>query len=169
MKILITGFIVFVIWSLFASWLYIDKILPAMKEPVAVQTIPEKKSLSTDTLVTVNAVLPGELVIYFGFDKVQINPDPQIDISIAEFKNWIEANPVSSISVTGHTDPAGTPEYNMTLGLKRAQAIQKYLEEKGFPSDRIVTDSKGEDQPSAGNQTEEGRAKNRRGEISIKK
>lgn len=168
MKILITGFIVFVIWSVFASWLYIDKILPAMKEPVAVQAIPEKQSVSADTLVKVNAVLPGELVVYFGFDKVQINPDPQIDISIAEFKKWIEANPVSTINVTGHTDPVGTPDYNKALGLKRAQAIQKYLEEKGFPSARIITDSKGEDQPSGDNQTEEGRAKNRRGEISIK-
>jgi outer membrane protein OmpA-like peptidoglycan-associated protein len=167
MRILITGFIVFVIWSVFATWLYVDK-LSAMKEPVTVQAAPGTHTNVADSLALTNEVMPEDLKIYFEFDKVQFTPDPQIDISIADYKTWLEKNPASNLSVTGHTDPVGTPVYNQDLGMKRARAIQNYLVEKGIPSVRIITESKGESQPLGDNLTEEGRAQNRRGEISVK-
>ncbi|MCX6327289.1 MAG: OmpA family protein [Bacteroidia bacterium] len=169
MKILIIGFVVFVIWSFFSTWLYVDKILPAMKEPVAVLTIPEPQTNAADSLAQLYASMPKDLMIYFEFDKLKFKTDPQTDISIAEFKSWLDKYPVSILTVTGHTDLVGTPDYNQPLGLKRAQIIQKYLEEKGIPSTRVISDSKGEDQPLGDYLTEEGRAKNRRTEISIKK
>jgi OOP family OmpA-OmpF porin len=112
--------------------------------------------------------MPKVLMIYFEFDNAKFKADPQTDISIAEFKNWLDKYPVSILSVTGHTDLVGTPDYNQALGLRRAQIVQKYLEDKGIPSTRIISDSKGEDQPLGDYLTEEGRAKNRRTEISIK-
>jgi outer membrane protein OmpA-like peptidoglycan-associated protein len=169
MRILIIGFIVFVIWSFFSTWLYVNKILPAMKRPVAVQTIPEPQTNAADSLAQLYALMPKNLMIYFEFDKVKFKTDPQTDFSIAEFKSWLNKYPVSILSVTGHTDLVGTPDYNQTLGLRRAKMIQKYLEEKGIPSTRIITGSKGEDQPLGDYLTEEGREKNRRVEISIKK
>lgn len=169
MRILIIGFAVFVIWSFFSTWLYVDKILPRMKRPAAIQTIPEPKTNAADSLAKLYASMPKELMIYFEFDKVKFKTDPQTDISIAEFKSWFDKYPVSILSVTGHTDLVGTPEYNQTLGLMRAKIIQKFLEEKGIPSARILTDSKGEDQPLGDYLTEKGRAMNRRAEISIKK
>jgi outer membrane protein OmpA-like peptidoglycan-associated protein len=81
----------------------------------------------------------------------------------------LDKYPESVLTVTGHTDLVGTKDYNQDLGLKRAQLIQKYLEEKGILSTRIITSSKGKDQPLGDYLTEEGRAKNRRTEISIKK
>jgi OOP family OmpA-OmpF porin len=69
----------------------------------------------------------------------------------------------------GHTDFIGTDEYNMKLGLVRAKIVQKYLEEKGIPANKIIPGSKGEEQPIADHITSAGRAKNRRTEISIKK
>jgi outer membrane protein OmpA-like peptidoglycan-associated protein len=169
MKILIIGFVVFVIWSFFSTWLYVDKILPAIKEPVAVQTIPTPQTSAADSLAQLYASMPKDLMIYFEFDKLKFKTDPQTDINIAEFKSWLDKYPVSILSVTGHTDLVGTSDYNQTLGLRRAQIIQKYLEEKGISSTRIIAGSKGEDQPRGDYLTEEGRAKNRRAEISIKK
>lgn len=169
MRILIIGFIVFVIWSFFSTWLYVDKILPAMKRPVAIQTIPEPQTNAADSIAQIYALMPKDLMIYFEFDKLKFKTDPQTDISIAEFKSWLGKYPVSILSVTGHTDLVGTPGYNQALGLRRAKIIQKYLEKKGIPSTRIITSSKGEDQPLGDYLTEEGRAKNRRAEISIKK
>jgi outer membrane protein OmpA-like peptidoglycan-associated protein len=72
------------------------------------------------------------------------------------------------ISVTGNTDLIGTTEYNQALGLRRALAVEKYLETMGINSGRIITESKGESNPAADYLTEEGRAKNRRTEISLK-
>jgi OOP family OmpA-OmpF porin len=169
MRILIIGLVVFVIWSFFSTWLYVDKILPAMKKPVAVQTIPEPKTTAADSLAKLYASMPKDLMIYFEFDKIKFKTDPQTDISIAEFKSWLDKNPVSILSVTGHTDLVGSKEYNQALGLRRAKIIQKYLEEKGILPAKITTDSKGEEQPLGDYLTEEGRALNRRAQISIKK
>ena len=169
MKILIIGFVVFVIWSFFSTWLYVDKILPSMKEPDAVQTIPEPRNNAADSLALLYASMPKDLMIYFEFDKLKFKTDPQTDISIAEFKSWMDKYPLSILSVTGHSDLVGTPDYNQSLGLKRADIIQKYLEDKGIPRTRIIAGSEGEDHPLGDYLTEEGRAKNRRAEITIKK
>jgi outer membrane protein OmpA-like peptidoglycan-associated protein len=169
MRILITGFVVFVIWSFFSTWLYVDVLKPAMKKPVAVQTIPETTTNVSDSLARLNALMPKDLMICFEFDNTKFITDPQIENSLAEFKSWLDKYPGSMLSVTGHTDLVGTQEYNQALGLKRALVIQKYLKSKGFPPERMITGSKGEDQPIADYLTPEGRAKNRRTEISIKK
>jgi outer membrane protein OmpA-like peptidoglycan-associated protein len=169
MRILITGFVVFVIWSFFSTWLYVAKILPTMRGPVAVQVNPNPQTSAKDSLAKFYASMPKDLMFYFAFDKVEFKTDPQVDLRIAEFKSWLDKYPESLLTVTGHTDLVGTPDYNQALGLKRAQLIQKYLEEKGILSTRIITSSKGEDQPLGDYLTEEGRAKNRRTEISLKK
>jgi outer membrane protein OmpA-like peptidoglycan-associated protein len=169
MRILIFGFVVFVIWSFLSTWLYVDKILPSMKEPVAMQTIPEPKNTEADSLAKLYASMPRDLMIYFEFNKLKFRTDPQTDISVADFKSWLEKYPASLLSVTGHTDLVGTTEFNQSLGLKRAMIIQKLLIDKGIPSSRIVSVSKGESQPAGDYLTTDGRAKNRRVEISIKK
>ncbi|TAL64037.1 MAG: OmpA family protein, partial [Bacteroidetes bacterium] len=68
----------------------------------------------------------------------------------------------------GHSDLVGTPEFNQVLGLKRAQIVSKYLETKGIITGKMITESKGETQPIGDYLTVEGRAKNRRTEITIK-
>lgn len=168
MKILIMGFIAFVIWSVFSSWLYVDKILPSMKKQVAVQSVPEPKINVADSLAVTSEPVPEDQTIYFEFDKDQFKPDPQLDKSIAGYKNWLDKHSASTISITGHTDQKGTSEYNQVLGLKRAQSIQKYFEEKGILPSRITAVSKGETQPAGDSLNEEGMARNRRGEITIK-
>jgi len=168
MRILITGFVLFVIWCFVSAWLYNDKLLPAMKKPVAVQTIPETMTNEADSLMRLKASMPENLLIYFEFNGTKFKPDPQTDNSIATFRAWLDKYQGSMLNVTGHTDLVGTPDYNNKLALKRAQVVGKYLEAQGINPDRIVTDSKGETEPAADYLTEEGRAKNRRTEISIK-
>ncbi|MFL5746257.1 MAG: OmpA family protein [Niastella sp.] len=70
--------------------------------------------------------------------------------------------PDTDIEVQGHTDSRGTDEYNMGLSEKRAGAVANYLKGKGIPSSRIRTKGFGESAPVATNDTDEGRAQNRR-------
>jgi outer membrane protein OmpA-like peptidoglycan-associated protein len=169
MRILITGFIVLVIWSFFSMWLYVDILKPATKKQVVVQPVPESRSREADSLLKFYASMPKDLLIYFDFDKSKLITDSRTDSSIAEFKAWLDKYPGSKLSVTGHTDFIGTPDYNMNLGLERAQIVQKYLAGKGIPPERMITESRGEDQPIADIFTSKGRAINRRTEITIKK
>ncbi len=169
MKILFTGFVAFVIWSFFSTWLFVDILRPSLRKPEAVQIIPETTNNVADSLARIYALMPKDLVIPYGFDKAKFTPDPQLEASLPEFKSWLDKYPGSMMLVTGYTDLVGTPEYNQALGLERAQAVQKYLESKGLPSSRMIVTSRGEEDPVAGYITAEERAKNRRTVIAIKK
>jgi len=71
------------------------------------------------------------------------------------------------IEIGAHTDDVGANTYNQQLSLKRAQSVKAYLIKKGISKDRIKAKGYGENKPIADNATEEGRAKNRRVEISV--
>ncbi|MBK7710604.1 MAG: OmpA family protein [Bacteroidales bacterium] len=168
MRILITGCVCFVIWCFISAWLYNDILLPAMRKPVAMQTIPETQTREADSLMKLKASMPQNLLIYFEFNDAKFKPDPQTDNRVSEFKTWLEKYPQSKLSVTGHTDLVGTDDYNGKLSLKRAQVVGAYLENQGVKTDRMIMDSKGSSEPAADYLTAEGRAKNRRTEISLK-
>jgi outer membrane protein OmpA-like peptidoglycan-associated protein len=168
MRILVTGFVVFVIWCFVSAWLYNDILLPSMKKPVTTQAIPQTTTREADSLAMIKASMPKPFMIHFGFNDAKFKPDPQLDNSISEFKSWLEKYPGSMLLVTGHTDLVGTADYNNQLGLKRAQVVEKYLEDKGINAARMLADSKGAAEPCAGYITDEERAKNRRTEISVK-
>jgi outer membrane protein OmpA-like peptidoglycan-associated protein len=167
MRILATGIVAFLIWSVIAAWLYNDKIKPAMNQKEIVQPSIQIAKAPTDSLSLIRASMPGNLPIYFEFNKSEFKPDPQNDSRIAEFKSFLEKYPASVLSVKGYTDIVGTVEFNQELGLKRAQKVQQYLGEKGVPSARMKAESGGEDITSD-YITDEGRAKSRKAEISVK-
>lgn len=156
------------IWAIFSSWLYNDVLLPVMRTPVVVQTIPEPPNPEADSLAKILASMPKPLMIYFEFGKAKFESDQNTDSRIAEFKSWLDKYPASVLFVTGHTDLVGTPEYNHELALKRATILGKYLETLGINAGRMQTLSKGETEPAADYLTPEGRAMNRRTEISLK-
>lgn len=169
MRIIMTGFAVFVIWAFFSTWLYVDVLRHAVKPPVTMEANSQPMNSRADSLAKVYAMMPKDLTIYFGFDKFKFVPDSQIETNLSEFKSWLDKYPGSMLTVTGYTDLVGEREYNQDLGMERAKIVEKYLEDKGFPASRIITGSKGEDEPVAGYITDEDRAKNRRAVISIKK
>ncbi len=75
--------------------------------------------------------------------------------------------PNSTIEVIGHTDNVGEAAYNQDLSQRRAVAVANVLRGAGVPAGRIATYGRGEDAPVASNQTESGRAQNRRVESII--
>jgi outer membrane protein OmpA-like peptidoglycan-associated protein len=72
------------------------------------------------------------------------------------------------VDIVGNTDNSGSREYNILLSKRRADSVKSYLKQKyGFPDNRIRTMGNGPDQPVAGNDTEDGRALNRRTDIKV--
>lgn len=80
----------------------------------------------------------------------------------------LQRYPNSTIQVIGHTDNVGEAAYNQDLSQRRAVAVAEVLRNSGVPSGRIATVGRGEDAPIASNQTDAGRAQNRRVEIIIR-
>ncbi|MCP3901811.1 MAG: OmpA family protein [Desulfobacteraceae bacterium] len=78
-------------------------------------------------------------------------------------------NPGMKVILKGHTDNYGTNQYNMDLSLKRANAVKAYLVNRGIDSSRLTCQAFGESSPIATNDTKEGRALNRRVELSPEK
>lgn len=167
MRILITGFVAFAVWCVFSAWMYNDKLLPVLNAPDPVPLISEK-SAAADSLAAIYASMPEKLSIYFEFNKYRLNTDQNTESKVAEFKKWLEKFPGSKLSVSGHTDLIGTETYNYDLALQRAMVVGKYIEGLGISSDRMLVESKGESEPAGDYLTAEGRAKNRRTEITIK-
>jgi OOP family OmpA-OmpF porin len=71
----------------------------------------------------------------------------------------------ASITITGHTDASGSPDWNQALSLRRAEAVAAYLEERGIDAARMITEGAGSTAPVADNATRYGRSINRRIEI----
>jgi outer membrane protein OmpA-like peptidoglycan-associated protein len=71
------------------------------------------------------------------------------------------------IEIAGHTDSSGSDQYNQTLSQRRAQAVANYLTSQGVQNGRLITVGAGEAHPIASNDTEQGRAANRRVELTI--
>ena len=103
----------------------------------------------------------------FETGKADIKATPEIKAAIAGIKKFLEENPNVSIKVVGHTDNVGKPERNIEYGQKRADAFKAWLVGQGIDAARITTESKGQTEPIATNDTEEGRAKNRRVEMKV--
>ena len=71
------------------------------------------------------------------------------------------------IEIAGHTDNVGGADFNRQLSQRRASAVAQYLMSKGVNEQRIITAAGGEDHPIASNSTEQGRAANRRVEMTL--
>ena len=75
--------------------------------------------------------------------------------------------PDTNVEIQGHTDDVGTSEYNQGLSERRASAVYNYLVNKDISTSRLVTKGYGEDAPKVTNDTDEGRAQNRRVDFLI--
>ena len=108
----------------------------------------------------------GKFITYgitFDVGKATIKPESMGEINrIVQLMN---ENPTLKFSVEGHTDSTGNPTSNQTLSEQRSQAIVAKLVELGIAKDRLTAVGKGQNSPIADNNTDEGRAKNRRVEF----
>ncbi len=108
----------------------------------------------------------GKFITYgitFDVGKSTIKPESMGEIN--RIVTLMKENPELKFSVEGHTDNTGNPTQNQTLSEARSQAIVDKLVESGISADRLTAVGKGQNSPIADNNTEEGRAKNRRVEF----
>jgi len=103
--------------------------------------------------------------ILFGYDKSDLSTEAMgnLDKLVEVLGNY----PDTDIEIQGHTDSSGSEEYNQGLSERRAGAVSSYLVEKGVLAERVRTVGFGETVPKYDNETEEGRAQNRRVEFLI--
>ncbi|KOO16370.1 hypothetical protein AKJ18_03455 [Vibrio xuii] len=98
--------------------------------------------------------------IYFAFDNATIAGD--YEEMLAAHAAYLSKNPALEVTIEGHADERGTPEYNIALGERRANAVAKYLQALGVQADQISIVSYGEEKPLLLGQSEDVYAKNRR-------
>ncbi|HXH19903.1 MAG TPA: OmpA family protein, partial [Chitinophagales bacterium] len=103
--------------------------------------------------------------IFFETNSASLKPESTAELEI--LLKFLRENPAVKIEIEGHTDNAGTPEYNKSLSEQRAKAVYDYLLGKGIEKSRLSYKGYGETQPVASNDNEDGRAKNRRTEFRI--
>ncbi len=103
--------------------------------------------------------------ITFGTDQSAIQS--QFYPTLNQVADTLKQYPKTAIDVLGHTDSTGSESYNQALSERRARSVADYLAGQGVQSVRIATRGYGELQPIASNETESGRAENRRVEIRI--
>ena len=174
MKILLIGFLAFSVWSLSSSYIYVCKIKGLCFEPLTTQ-IGAVKHAEINAGITfqnselkVPEIIPANMIIYFAFDKSEIKVDAVTDDYFDHSNKYLDQNLQATLSITGFTDATGTNEYNQALGYRRAESMQHYFENKGIPANKIIIESKGEQEPAGDNNTTEGRANNRRTVITLK-
>lgn len=101
------------------------------------------------------------------FETGKYNLEPVSTIELDKLVTLLNENPGLIIEIGGHTDNVGKPQDNLLLSENRAKAVREYLLQKGIAATRIRTKGYGATQPLSDNNTEEGRAQNRRTEIKI--
>jgi outer membrane protein OmpA-like peptidoglycan-associated protein len=174
MKFLAIGFIVLLGWSAGSTYIYVCKIKGLCNEhefimidKISTDDLRLADSVSND-LAEKPVIKPAGLTIHFGFDKSEFNPDTKTETWINDFAAYFEINSETNLLIRGYTDAIGTEDYNLALGNRRAQSVMHYFETKGLKANKIILESAGEKEPVDNNSTPEGRANNRRTEISIK-
>ena len=108
------------------------------------------------------------LVLYFDTAEASIDLSVKQRQQVADISRYLDKVENAKCDVVGYTDNEGRRRTNMKLGQERADFAKAYLMQNGIAEGKIKTDSKGQRDPVASNETEEGRAKNRRTVISIK-
>jgi outer membrane protein OmpA-like peptidoglycan-associated protein len=192
MRILIIGFMVFLGWTFLSTYIYVCKIrglcaepqtelmteanpnnlMPV--EPLASEVITNPTEANPDRikpieqLASEEVTIPTDLVVHFAFDKSDFISGAKASEYFDASNAYLKSNKQAMLSITGHTDAIGTAAYNQALGLRRAQTMQRYFVSKGISASRISIESKGEKEPVADNNSDEGRAKNRRSVVTIK-
>jgi OOP family OmpA-OmpF porin len=107
----------------------------------------------------------GHIALYINFDTGKSVIKPESKPIIEQIVQMMKANPDLKISVEGHTDNVGNPKSNKTLSDDRAKAVVTEIVAQGIDEKRLSAAGYGQDKPIADNNTEEGRAKNRRVEL----
>lgn len=105
--------------------------------------------------------------IFFDFDKTTLKEESFIELD--KVVDFLNDNSSIEIEIAGHTDSKGADDYNLNLSQGRAQAVVDYITSQGIDGFRLIAKGYGESVPVETNDTEEGRAVNRRVEFTVLK
>ena len=125
------------------------------------QTVPG----ATVTRVGEGIIVKFNSGILFDVDKADVNPSAQNNLQ--GLAKSLQENPETNVLILGHTDNTGADTYNMDLSVRRAEAVKTYLATNSVDISRMSTLGKGDSEPIAENNSDDGRAQNRRVEIVI--
>lgn len=134
---------------------------------ILAQAIGDKEASEAAMKEVGDAIKKDPLVLYFEYSEASVTLTEEQRQKIGDINRYLDKVEGASITIEGHTDSEGAEITNDRLGLERAQFAKAYLQNNGIASTKINTVSKGEHNPIASNETEEGRAKNRRAVITI--
>jgi outer membrane protein OmpA-like peptidoglycan-associated protein len=107
--------------------------------------------------------MPASITFPVGSYAIQ----PQFQSTLREIAQTLRIDNKTYVDVLGHTDASGSEASNQALSVSRAQAVANYLKSRGVIAARVAVKGYGESAPIASNDTEEGRARNRRIEIRV--
>ena len=113
----------------------------------------------------INVTFTQDAGVFFDTNKSDVKGSSAVTLD--KLADIFNEYPKSNVLVEGHTDSAGSEEYNWNLSQQRAESVTQYLISKGIAANRFTTKWYGETQPRASNETSEGKAKNRRVELAI--
>ena len=116
---------------------------------------------------TADNQLKLEIPSDISFDPGRYDIKPNLRPVLDRFATTLNQNPVTNITIIGHTDNTGSDAVNNPLSVNRAAATRDYLVARGVASNRIAIDGRGSREPIADNTTTAGRAMNRRVEIFV--
>lgn len=105
--------------------------------------------------------------VFFDFDKATLKPES--NAALGRARDAVKANPGLALEVQGHTDAVGNDAYNQKLSEARAQSVMAWLGANGVPGSQLSAKGYGKSKPVAPNDTDEGRARNRRVELACRK
>ena len=105
--------------------------------------------------------------IYFDFDKTTLKSESYVELN--KVVDFLKQNETVEIEISGHTDNKGSDEYNANLSQGRSQAVVDYIISQGIESYRLTAHGYGEAKPIDTNDTDDGRANNRRVEFTVLK
>ena len=121
--------------------------------------------------IPLKRIQPGEKVIlkniFFDFASAKLLDESKAELQ--QLTQFLRDNPEVKVQITGHTDNIGRQAYNLELSQDRARAVANYLLNDGIAMSRVSYKGLGSSEPIAENDTEEGRAQNRRTELLIVK
>ncbi len=105
--------------------------------------------------------------IFFDTDKFELKEESKTELE--KLRVFLQDNQAIRIEIAGHTDDMGSSTYNLTLSENRAKSVANYLIQNGIAEDRLTYKGYGDIRPIASNDSEEGKATNRRTEFTILK
>jgi len=172
--------VLLILWITGSSYWYVCRVRgdcknsPQAEEIISRELQSDKQKADADSIIKESVEEARSFLINTGTQKVYFaTSSGTTDMNVLpreyfdKLRYFMENKPSARIEISGHTDNSGTETFNRQLGSVRAEFVKSFLVSSGIDADKVRTSSKASGEPADTNDTEEGRAKNRRTDIKI--